>query len=268
MCNQDNLLIGEVVEQQVHNLHCGISFACSRRSHNHGQSRIDSGTDGFHLDRCKANLVLSGLALRIRSHVRQRVCRSNYSFKLSLACRTISNLLKLQTEWALKLLRHVDILSVRERLKDVIFIDESVPEVDRVQCSRQLPILSSARISIAEEEVVQPIWHHCVLVVHKASDGVKNCFEVVLFRPSADDKVQRRVDLALALGHRLQVLVILCRVQEHPCHTVVSNWSFPFRWIRVTDYVALVIQKLGDFGPAKGHDSKRLWELGNREVLH
>jgi len=49
--------------------------------------------------------------------------------------------------------------------------------------------MGSARISVAEDNIVQEVWHNA-LGVHQLPDGLEYGFEVVLLGLSPDDDVE------------------------------------------------------------------------------
>mmetsp|Transcript_120869 Transcript_120869/g.386008 ORF Transcript_120869/g.386008 Transcript_120869/m.386008 type:complete len:287 (+) Transcript_120869:1633-2493(+) len=197
--DQNDLLIWEVVEQEVDHLDGRICLTRARRSDDHGETRVHARTDGLDLDRREAHLVLPWLTLRVGSHVRQSVRSGDYILQGPLP-RLRSHLVELQAERALQVIGNLDVLGIREGLEDVILVDESITKIDLAQCSGQLPVLRRARVSVAQEQVVQPIWHHSVLRGHKAADGLQDGFEVVLLGLASQHQIQGAVHLLLAIG--------------------------------------------------------------------
>mmetsp|Transcript_25448 Transcript_25448/g.67258 ORF Transcript_25448/g.67258 Transcript_25448/m.67258 type:complete len:778 (+) Transcript_25448:1764-4097(+) len=266
--DEHDLLVREVVEEQVDHLNRRVSLARARRSNDHRESGVDARADRLNLHWREANRVLPRLALGVGAHVRQLVGGGHHLLRWPLASLRLAARLELQAEGSLEVLGDLDVLSVREGLQDVVLVDERVTEVDLVQLGRQLPVQRRARVAVPEEEVVQPIGHHRVLAVHQATDRVEDSLEVVLLRLAAHHAVQRGVDLRQpALGHGLEVGVVLRGVQEHPEHAVVADGRLPLGGVGLVDDVPLFVEQLRDLRAAQRLDAEGPRELGDGEVL-
>mmetsp|Transcript_43839 Transcript_43839/g.104466 ORF Transcript_43839/g.104466 Transcript_43839/m.104466 type:complete len:461 (-) Transcript_43839:1469-2851(-) len=273
MCHEHDLLVWEVVEKQVHNLHGGVGLASSRRSHHHGQARVHARPDSLHLHGREADRVLSRHALWVRAHVGQSVRRSNHSFLWPLGAQSAGtacalDCFELQLERPLQVLRHIDIFSVGKGFQYVVFVQEGVSEVNFTKRGWKLPVLSRSGVSVSEEEIMEPVRYNCVLIVHQAPDRVKDGLEVVLLRLSSHHKVQGAIDLWLSGCHCLQVLVVLCRVQQDSCDPNVAHRTSTLGGIGVAKDVALIVQKLCDLCSTHGDHTEFLWELRHREISH
>mmetsp|Transcript_72115 Transcript_72115/g.168979 ORF Transcript_72115/g.168979 Transcript_72115/m.168979 type:complete len:488 (-) Transcript_72115:1383-2846(-) len=271
MCHEHDLLVWEVVEKQIHNLHGGVSLASPRRSHDHGQARVHARPDCLHLHGRKADRVLSRHTLWIRAHVGQGVRRSDHSFLWPLGAQSAGtacafDCFELQLKRPLQVLRHIDIFSVGKGFQNVVFVQEGVSEVNFTQNGWKLPVLSRSGVSVSEEQIMEPVRYNCVLVVHQAPDRVKDGLEVVLLRLAAQDEVQVAVDLGLPRRHGLQVLMVLRRVQNHACYSSVSDGSLALCRVRIADDIAFVVKQLCDLCSTHAHDTELLRKLRHCEV--
>mmetsp|Transcript_144 Transcript_144/g.310 ORF Transcript_144/g.310 Transcript_144/m.310 type:complete len:1317 (+) Transcript_144:450-4400(+) len=266
--DEHDLLVREVVEEQVDHLDRGVRLARAGRSNDHREPGVDAGADRLDLHWREAHLVLTRLALGVGAHVGQLVGSRQHVLRRTLSGLSLSGVLELQAEGSLKIVGDLDVLSVGEGLQDVVLVDERVTEVNLVQLGRQLPVDRRARVAVAEEEVVQPVGHDRVLAAHQAADRVEDGLEVVLLRLAAHHAVQRRVDVAhLALGHGLQISVVLRGVQEHPDHAVVADGRLPLGGVGLVDDVPLLVKQLRDLRAAQRLDAEGARELRDGEVL-
>mmetsp|Transcript_9026 Transcript_9026/g.25941 ORF Transcript_9026/g.25941 Transcript_9026/m.25941 type:complete len:329 (-) Transcript_9026:1965-2951(-) len=240
--DEDDLLVGEVVEEKVDHLHRGVGLACARGAYDHREAGVDARADGLDLHGGEADLVLPGLALGVGAHVRQLVRRGYDTLRRSLPRLAGARLRKLEAERPLKILGNVDVLRIWEGLQDVVLIQERIPKIDLRQRGGQLPVLRSAGVAVPEEQVVEPVWHRRVFRGHQASDRLQDGLEVVFLRLPPDNQVQGAVDLPPALGRRLEVRVILRWVEQHPRDPVVADGRLPLRRVRVADNVPFLVQ--------------------------
>mmetsp|Transcript_18248 Transcript_18248/g.54579 ORF Transcript_18248/g.54579 Transcript_18248/m.54579 type:complete len:811 (+) Transcript_18248:1013-3445(+) len=266
MSHEHDLLVGEIVEQKVHHLHGRVGLARAGRSDHHSEARIHAGADRLDLNRGEAHFVLARLALWVRAHVRELVRRRHNALGGPLAGLSRTLLLELDPERALEVLRDVDVLGVGERLEDVVLVDEGIAEVDLGQLRGQLPILCRTWVAVPEEQVVKPIGHDRVFGAHQASNRVEDRLEIVFLRLPPHDQVEPAVNLALAIGSRFEIGVVLRGIQQYTHDPVVPHGRLPLGGVRVADHVAFLIEQLGDLRPAQRHHAEGLGELADPQV--
>ena len=61
--------------------------------------------------------------------------------------------------------------------------------------SRHVGVLGLSRISIAQEDIMQPVRHHCVLV-HQVTNAFQHCLEVVLLQKPSETSLGSQKMLA------------------------------------------------------------------------
>mmetsp|Transcript_71011 Transcript_71011/g.179168 ORF Transcript_71011/g.179168 Transcript_71011/m.179168 type:complete len:380 (-) Transcript_71011:1263-2402(-) len=115
---------------------------------------------------------------------------------------------------------------------------------------------------------MEPIRNHGVFRAHQASDSLQDGFEIVLLWLAPEHHVEGAVDLLLSLSNRIEVCVVLRRVEQDSGHTIVANRRLPLGRVRVADDVALFVQKLCDLDTTEGHDAELFRELGYAQVRH
>ena len=61
-------------------------------------------------------------------------------------------------------------------------------EVYGAQVVGQLGVLCSCRISVAQEDVMQPVWQHCLLI-HEVPNALQHRLEIVLLQKTYENTI-------------------------------------------------------------------------------
>mmetsp|Transcript_13354 Transcript_13354/g.25631 ORF Transcript_13354/g.25631 Transcript_13354/m.25631 type:complete len:705 (+) Transcript_13354:2030-4144(+) len=278
MRDHQGALLREVAVQLVHDLHCHVRLARARRSHHHGQPRVHSRANGFHLRGREAHRVQARLVLLVGSRDRrdhrlhqQRLLRRHVSARL-VGARHVS-----ARPFALALLARGCHLGsgrgegdlerrlefgvphkldglVGEALLEVLLVDERVLERHRLQPPRHLRVVRRRRVPVAEEDVVQPLWHRA-LFVHEVTYALEDGFEVVLLGLAAHHHVHRLVHVLRARRHAgVGVQLVLRCVQRDGDCAQAASWRAllvrPHAAREVVHQLALLIAHLHQFAAA------------------
>ena len=191
MRDEKRALTRLVVVQAVHDLRRRIRLPRPGRTDDHGQSRVQTGANRFNLYGREPDLVRVRLIFRIRTGIRADV-RFHFNRVLSL----VFWFRKRDTKWCDVLLRLVlpRNFMIRERFHEVLLIQESVFEINRVQGFVCVQQRRGGGIAVTQKHVVQPLWNADV-GVHQVSNARQDRLEVIFFRFAAHEHVQPIVDV-------------------------------------------------------------------------
>lgn len=95
-----------------------------------------------------------------------------------------------------------------------------------LEAKNSLGVLSIARITIAKDDVMQPIGHDA-FCIHELSDGLQDSFEVVLFGLATHYYVEIFVNILGAVTRTVHVEPVLIGIEPNSVSPSVTGqiWS-------------------------------------------
>lgn len=270
VCNEQRLLLWEIVIDVVDNLCRHVRLACPRRTNNDRQSGLRPRHDRFDLSRRKANRVQLRCIDKIGTIVGWLVRGHFECLNLSLEGRFSISASLLGYFPCLRLFRLRHFLQdiwrseaagyVVARLYDfsgktfheVLPVKKRVSVIKLLNAIGEILVVGACWVAVAQEDFVQPRWHWRPRQ-NQVADRLQYRLEVVLSAVSPEEDVGTPVHIWLSSCRPLGILVVGSRVKLELYSSLAIQVSRAF-----PSMTPSVIRDLHNLGSSDRHDAKLL----------